>query len=445
MLSFLILLVSISILVAQISLDRRTTALSPHILFQVYFIIQLPLNLFLGTNYYLPRFDALSPLTSPADILRLGGLILAAQLVFVATIYTIEARLKPRTTQVIVWPRARVNIVCAGIFAIGYAAFFALISINGGFAAFAEVREAWRTSGVSGQGWVLFPATTMPAIAMCAVMIANRDQFQGRFGLIKLAILYLFTAFPASQLGFRSLIFLPLLQVGYFYHNFIRRIPGKFIALGSLGLMFSFTIYGIQREVPYRTSYGSYLEYLNYVYITRPDITYTVVLRSMGADIVQRIIDHMSMFRDYVLFYPILAEALTIAIPSSLWADKPLALSVQFSRNIFGIDGGVSPTIVGEGYWHGGLIGVVMMMIAVGLIHAYFRSLQHRSITDPRSALLMLSIYPALIMMAEAFQGYFNGIILILIANWLLRRAIGGRRQGGSFTTDTSPRTGQSE
>ena len=431
MLGFLILLVSIAIVVAQVRLDRRTTALSPHILFQIYFIIQLPLNLFLGTNYYLPRFDALSPLTSPADTLRLGGFIIVAQLVFVSTIYMMEARWKPQNTSVIVWPRARVNIVCAGIFLVGYAAFFALISINGGFAAFAEVRELWRTSGVSGQGWVLFPATTMPAIAMCAVLLANRDRFRGRSGGLKLLLLYLLAAFPASQLGFRSLIFLPLLQAGFFYHNFVHRIPGKFILTGSLTLMFAFTLYGIQRELPYRSSYGNYLEYLNYVYITRPDITYTVVLRSMGADIVQRVIDHMATFRDYVLFYPILAEALTIAIPSSLWLDKPLSLSVQFSRNIFGLDGGVSPTIIGEGYWHGGLVGIVIIMIAVGLLHAYFRTLQRRSETDPGSALLMLSIYPALIMMAEAFQGYFNGIILILIANWLFRSIIGARRVDG--------------
>lgn len=442
MIGFLILLVSIAILVAQVSLDRRTTVLSPHILFQVYFIIQLPLNLFLGTNYYLPRFDALSPLTSTADTLRLGCFIIAAQIIFVATVYTMETRLKPQVTSVTVWSRTRVNIVCAAIFAIGYAAFFALITINGGFAAFAEVRELWRTSGVSGQGWVLFPATTMPAIAMCAIMIANRNFFRGRVGALRLVALYLLAAFPASQLGFRSLIFLPLLQVGYFYHYFIKRIPSKLILIGSLILMFSFTLYGIQREIPYQRSYGNYLEYLNYVYITRPDITYTVVLRSMGADIVQRTIDHIGTYRDYVLFYPILAEALTIAVPSSLWSDKPLALSVQFSRNVFGIDGGVSPTIVGEGYWHGGLIGIVVMMIAVGLLHAYFRSLERRSDADPSSALLMLSIYPALIMMAEAFQGYFNGIILILIANWLFRRAVSGKRLNGAVSANLTHRHG---
>lgn len=432
MISFLILLLSIVILVTQLIFDKRTTALSPHILFQIYFIIQLPLNLFLGTNYYLPRFDALSPLTSFADIMRLGSFIIIAQLVFVATIYMIEARPQfrletIRQTKPSSWPRTRVNFLCAAIFLFGYAAFYALIYINGGFAAFAEARELWRTAGVGGQGWVLFPATTMPAIAMCAVMIVNRDQFTGRSGILKLLALYIVTALPASQLGFRSLIFFPLLQIGYFYHIFIKKIPGRQILLGSSVLITAFTLYGTQREIPYQSSYGNYLEYLYYVYVIRPDLTYTVLLRSMGADIVQHTIDHVQTFGDYVLFLPALAEGLTIAIPSSLWADKPIPLLVQFSRNIFGIDGGVSPTIVGEGYWHAGLLGIIVLMAIVGSMHAYFRSLQRQAGTQPGSALLMLSIYPALIMMAESFQGYFNGFVLIVIANWLIRRLINAR------------------
>lgn len=437
MLSFLFLFLSIAIVVGQVSLDRRTTALSPHILFQVYFIIQLPLNLFLGTNYYLPRFSALSPLTSTTDIAWLGGFMVLAQLVFVLAMYAIGARpVTGSATPPVLWPRTRVNLICAGIFLLGYLAFLGLVLINGGFAAFAETREVWRTEGVGGQGWVLFPATTMLAIGMCATLLNNIEHFTGRVGAIKLFALYLVAAFPASQLGFRALIFLPLLQAGFFYHSFIRPIPGKYILAGSLALMIAFTLYGIQREIPYASNYGSYLEYLNYVYLTRPDITYTVALRSMGADIVQQTMDHMQTFGNYILFFPIFVEALTIAVPSSLWPGKPQPLSVQFSHDIFGREGGFSPTILGEGYWHGGVLGIIALLTLAGILHAYFRSLQTKSKANTSSALLMLSLYPSLIMMAEAFQGYFNGIILIAIANWLFRIAIGAKRTSAPTTTD---------
>lgn len=440
MLSFLFLFLSIAIVVAQVSMDRRTTALSPHILFQIYYIIQLPLNLFLGTNYYLPRFTALSPLTPSTDIVWLGGFMLMAQLIFVFVLYAINTR--PVTSTVappVVWPRTRVNLICAGIFLLGYLAFVGLVVINGGFAAFSETREAWRTEGVGGQGWVLFPATTMLAIGMCATLLNNVEQFTGRMGALKLFGIYLIAAFPASQLGFRALIFLPLLQAGFFYHSYIRPIPGKYILAGSLVLMTAFTLYGIQREIPYAANYGSYFEYLHYITVTRPDITYTVALRSMGADIVQQTIDHMQTFGHYILFFPIFVEALTIAVPSSLWPGKPQPLSVQFSHDIFGIEGGVSPTILGEGYWHGGVLGIIALLTLAGLLHAYFRSLQQRSRTSASSALLMLSLYPSLIMMAEAFQGYFNGIVLICIANWLFRSVIGAKKAHSSDTAGPIP------
>lgn len=421
----------------QVGLDRSIGALSPQILFQIYFIIQLPLNLFLGTNYYLPRFVALSPLSSAADIVSIGSLCLAAQLVFVATIYVWVGRSLQQSPSISVWPRSRVNFVCAGIFVLAYCAYFYLVITNGGFAAFAEARELWRTAGVAGQGWILFPATTLPAIAMCAVLLNNRDQFNGGLGAGKIFLLYVLAAFPASQLGFRALVFLPLVQAGFFYHIFIRKIPGRYLASGSLTILLGFTIYGSLREVPYSVSYGNYLNYLEYIYINRPDVTYTALLRSMGADILQQVIDRMQTFQDYIMLVPSMVESATIFIPSTLWPDKPLPLSVQFSRDFFGIDGGVSPTIVGEGYWHGGLLGVFALMAFAGLLQVLFRYLLRNAPTDPSKALLMLSIYPSLFMMAESFQGYMNGIVLIAIAVWLVGRAAGFQRvpvAGGSAT-----------
>jgi hypothetical protein len=424
MISFLVLLLSFAILMAQVMLDKRVTALSPQILFQLYLIIQLPLNLFLGTNYYLPRFDALSPLTPGRDIIEIGSYMLLAQVVFVATIYLFEARPAPQRPPSVPWPRAWANILAAAILGLGYAAFLLLIYINGGYTAFMAERELWRTAGIGGQGWVLFPATTMMAIAMCAIMVNNREKFTGRMGLLRLGLLYGVTILPASQLGFRALVFLPLLQVGYFYHVFVRRIPGPFVLLGSLALMFAFTLFGIQREIPYTSAYGGYLEYLEYVFINRPDLTYTVALRSMGADILQRTIDQMAIFGDYVMLYPSFIEAATIAIPSFLWAGKPVPLSVEFSRSMFGIEGGVSPTIVAEGFWHGNIVGVIALSAIIGLFHGFFRLLQRRSGESASSALLMLALYPSLIMMAESFQGYANGLVLIFVAVWLLRWAI---------------------
>lgn len=450
MLAFFILAVSVALVAAQLVADRKTHVLSPHILFQIYFIIQLPLNLFLGSNFYLPRFAALSPLMSTYDVARLGLYILIGQITFVAIVYSTSLTrgriysADPVQAGHPAWPSRWTNYICAAIFLLGYLAYFVLVIINGGFAAFAEAREIWRTQGVGGQGWVLFPATSLIAIAMCAIMVNNRQKFAGFSGVGKLLLLYILAVVPASQLGFRALLFLPLLQIVFFYHSFIRRISGAHLAVGAMLLLTAFTLYGVQREVPYKSTYGTYFEYLYYIYITRPDITYTVVLRSMGADIVQQTIDYLEVFRGHKGLWPILVEAVTIPIPSSIWAGKPEPLSVQFSSEVFGIRGGVSPTILGEGFWHAGILGLIALLGIAGLIHRKFRLIEANAQYDANQALLALTIYPSIIMMAEAFQGYLNGLVLIMIARWLLVRLIaaGAASKAGRNTMMISNRAG---
>lgn len=436
MLSFLILLLSIFIVLVQIAFDRKLSLLSPHILFQVYFIIQLPLNLFLGTNFFLPRFAILSPATSYSEILSLGSYFLIAQIMFAFVFYFCAALYRRQKTsgpswpfeRTQSWPVMRTNVVCAAIYILGYLAFLLLMFLNGGYDAFQLSRELWRTSEIRGQGWVLFPATTMMALAMCAVLINNRPLFAGNAGLVWLILLYGATIIPAFNIGFRSFIFLPLMQIIYFYHTKIAKINIRMLVISTIIFIIAFTLYGAQREIPYQASFGSYTNYLEYIFVNRPDLAYVALLRSMGADIVQRVVGEMGASGDYVMLLPSLVEAITIPIPSALWPNKPEALSVEFSQSMFAIGGGVSPTIVGEGYWHGGLLGIFALVMIVGALHAHFRAVEE-NFSSQNSQLWALSLYPSLVMMAEAFQGYLNGIVLILIAHFLIRAAIGNEKR----------------
>lgn len=440
MLSFLILILAIFIVLAQLLFDKKSSILSPNILFQVYFIIQLPLNLFLGTNFFLPRFQILSPSTSSAVILLLGSYFIAAQIVFAFTFYFCarlfgqqqasgSSRPAERAQP---WRVMRINAVCAGFYVVGYLAFLVLMLLNGGYDEFQIERELWRTSEIKGQGWALFPATTMLAIAMCAVLINNRALFTGKAGLAWLLLIYGVTIIPAMNLGFRSFIFLPLIQILYFYHTRIAKINFILIFIAAIIFIIAFTLYGAAREIPFRASFGSYANYLEYLFVNRPDLAYVALLRSMGADIVLRVINEMGTSDDYVMLLPSFIEAITIPIPSALWSNKPEALSVEFARGMFGLGGGVSPTIVGEGYWHGGLLGIFALTMAVGALHAHFRTIE-KNISSQNSQLWALSLYPSLIMMAEAFQGYLNGLVLILLANFLFRAA--ARSKKGSITS----------
>lgn len=422
MLSFIFVLISVMLIFGHLKIDKNIDFLSPIILFQIYYFVQLPLNLFFGSNFDLPRFQAISRHSSNSEIITLGSFIILAQIAIVIFFYAFRFRSSGFKESSKQWPKASVNAFCFLFILIGYLSFSYLLYINGGFAAFIEQRELWRAEGSVGQGWILFPATALMSTSACAVMLNNRDKFIGYTGLFRLLLLYIIIILPASQLGFRSYLLLPLLQIVFFYHNFLKRINIPNIFLFGLFFTVVFTIAGIQREIPYRSIYGSYFEYAQSIYYTRPDLLFTVFLRSMGADISQIAIDHVRMFNDYKMLYPSFVEALTIPIPQAIWSNKPIALSVQFSREVMGINGGVSPTIVGEGYWHGGILGILGLAAILGMLFRIFENLKSLKNSNMGAALLMLSIYPSLIMMSEAFQGYFNGLFLLIILNFIMRQ-----------------------
>ncbi len=422
MLSFIIALISISILIWQVRIDRNLDLFSPIILFQIYFFVQLPLNLFFGHNFNFPRFQAISLHSSNTDILNLGFYILLSQSIILAVYYLVRFKWSGFRNIANDWPTSYVNYCCIGFFAIGYISFAYLIYLNGGYTAFVDQREVWRAQGSVGQGWILFPATTVISTAACAVMLNNKEKFSGYSGFIRLCLIYVFTVLPASQLGFRSFVLLPLIQIVFFYHFYVRRI--NIILATSVGLFFAlvFTLSGMEREIPYKIADGSYLEYMQNMYYKRPDVVFSIFLRSMGADISQQTMDYVNMFGDFKLLYPSFIEAITIPIPQALWSDKPTPLSVQFSLQVMGISGGVSPTVVGEGYWHGGILGILGLGAILGMLFRIFENLKAQSKTNMGAALLMLTIYPSLIMMSEAFQGYFNALVLFIILNFLVRR-----------------------
>ena len=422
MLSFIIALLSLIIIIMHVRLDEKLDFLSPIVLFQIYFFVQLPLNLFFGHNFDFPRFQRISTLSPDIDIINLGFYILFSQSIILMFYYLFRFKGSGFKEFKNHWPAQYVNYCCIGLFALGYVAFAYLIYVNGGYAAFVEQREFWRTQGSIGQGWILFPATTMLSTTACAVMLNNKEKFTGFAGFFRLALIYISAILPSSQLGFRSFVLLPLIQIVFFYHFYIRRVNILFAILVGFFFVIVFTIAGMEREVPSSTFGGGYSEYLLSMFYARPDLVFSVFLRSMGADISQITIDSVNTIGNFKLFYPILIEALTVPIPQTLWPDKPVSLSVQFSQQVMGLNGGVSPTIVGEGYWHGGFLGIIGLAAILGILFRTFENLKNQSTTNMGAALLMLSIYPSLIMMAEVFQGYFNGLVLVVILNFLIRR-----------------------
>ncbi len=434
MISLIFLFVHITIVAVQYFSDRRINIFSPAFLFQLYFILQLPLNHYLGVNFNLPRFDAITLHFSAKDSFYLGSIILLSHVVFLVAYYAVSGLPFGKTTPRLRWNRNFVNYLAIAIIVLGYISFLGLMNYYGGYTAFQETRELWRTQGIGGMGWITFPATTGMSLGGCAILINNRDRFSGSTGVLKVVLLYLVTVLPATQLGFRSFVLLPALQMIFLYNFYIKKVSTRWAIAAGAFLMTVFTLYGMNRDIPYSETGLNPVSYVADVSEKRPELALSVFLRSMGADITQQTVDRMQSVIEYKKIVPIFVEAATIYVPAALWPDKPKPLSIQYSTEIIGISGGVSPTIVGEGYWHLGVLGIAILATFAGSLNGMFEKIRANAVHNDNSALMMASIYPQIIMMAEAFQGYFNGLILVIVFNLIFQRivSLGSLGQSGA-------------
>ncbi|QWD06052.1 oligosaccharide repeat unit polymerase [Polynucleobacter paneuropaeus] len=418
MTSLIFLLLSLLILALQNIMDKSGRGFfNPKNMFQLYYIIQLPSILFLATNFDIPGFLNLSKKTPEEDILELSILFIAGQVLFLLGYYLTRDFIPHNISlQYSNWNKNWTNKMCLFFFGLGYSAFIYLLEINGGYENFVAGREAWRAGGMIGQGWLIFPSTTLLALTSVSYIVVNNEKFRKKIGFLRLIVLMGVTILPASQMGFRGLMLLPILQILFIYNLRVQVVNFKKILPILIGLILVFTMYGIYRESYYLMNDG-FSFYIIYDFIfEKPEFFFSILLRSKGADIVSIVTQEMHNIEDYKLFFPSLFEAITIPIPFSFWPSKPVPLSIQFSELFFGLTGGVSPTIIGEAYWNGGFLGIISVLFIFGYVVRQFVNASIRYKNNNSVCLLLAGFFPSLIMMAESIQGYLNGLVLIYIA-----------------------------
>lgn len=410
-----ILMFHVLLLLGQYFIDRKNfTFFNPKILFQVYLIIQVPVVLLLATTFELQGFNSLSINTDSERVLLIGLLSLAAQFSLLVGYYSISRwRFKLHFCNLKVWSKVRANLISGIFFLLGYIAFFTLLGLNGGYSEFMENRESWRSGGMSGQGILLFPATTMIATGALILLITHRDFFATPGRLRWLLALIVITVLPATQLGFRGYVLAPVIQLLFLYHFLVKRLNFFKIVFPLALLAILFTAYGLYREMSFVIKDGYTIEKIIDFVSDNPEMALSVLLRSKGADIISVVIDGISNGVSYAHVFPIFIEAMTIAIPRWIWEDKVKPLSVLFSEEFFGLGGGVSPTIVGESYWHAGVVGILFIPFFVGIVMRIYWNILQSERNNSTTLLLLASIFPAMFLMAESLQSQINSISII--------------------------------
>lgn len=313
--------------------------------------------------------------------------------------------------------------ILLGYLSIGFIAFFLLILKGGGLSQFLNNREEFRAGGLIGQGYLIYPATHLltQGVVVYAFYIFGKQNIKRRH-IFSLFFFLFLSIVPSFLMGFRGLIVLPILEFLVIWNYRYKQIPVlKMIPIGFV-LVVGFVVYGIIREIPpeIKISPKVALDIVD----KNPELAYAFLSRSKGVEVVASEVKKLQQTGEYELGYNSILESLTIFIPGAIWPNKPEPSSVKFTTYFFGDDlsfsrgqkqeswGGISPTILGEAYWHFGWFGITLGLGLFGFLlrKIYITFINNRNHTTVM--MLYAEVYPIFVMMAEAVQGYANSLVL---------------------------------
>jgi oligosaccharide repeat unit polymerase len=307
------------------------------------------------------------------------------------------------------------NVLMGSILVIfGYSMFLALLYINGGLLVFINNLQSWRTVGVSGQGIFIFPATvglSIGALLFASKYSSSQVRSKGNINLIVLALIV--ALIPAAIIGFRGLLLAPIFYwLIVFKEEITSNLNKKWSIMIVLIIALIFTLFGMYRQWNEVVEENlSFIKGVATILDVRPALVFDVFLRSRGTDVVGTVISKLNESNQFIGVSGSIAEAISILVPR-YFTDKPLPMSVHFSKIFFDANGGFSPTTIGELYWMGGELAVVIGMSFLGIFAKtiYYGYLRNKINLYFRIAYGILFVQFAL--MAEAIQGNLNAMVM---------------------------------
>ena len=424
---FLSLLTCILLIGHTIYAYKNKILFSASYLFHLYFFIQLPLILIFVI--YLDQSFLFINSNTPIRLLHyLFTLIVAAQCTFLLLYKIGNENFKNSSRTKPTWSDKRLKIFCFAMIPLGYIAFSYMIYLNGGLATFIENIGAWRSGGMIGQGWLIFPGTTLVPMACLLLAIHSRDKYPRKQFLMLMLALLIVAIIPSVLTNFRGSMIVVILYFSFFYHRFIEPIKTKYFLLSAttVGLLFIWVT--TQRFLNEITGYKNGFYEVNNFLMTNYDLmVYQSLVRSSGSDVLAMVVTKIQSGVPHTYFFPALYEALTIVIPGAIWPLKPIPQGVRFAEIFYSqANGGISPTIVGDGYWNFGIIGVLIVMASIGFICSRFEKRVQDTAISNHSIFTACIFFPLIIWSSESLQGTLNGtvaafiwmkIIKILISN----------------------------
>lgn len=398
--------------------------------FIIYFLIELAVSGFISISTRQVDSIALDPVMFKDYYFKsLLASLLGITFFQLGYLFSGKKRLKIPSALISPWRPTNSLFLARVYFLVGFLSFSLFLIVNGGLSQFLTDIEVFRAGGISGQGILLYPSTQLLIIGVLIYFlngIKNNTKWSNKRVAFISVILLIIALLPTLIIGFRSLLLLPILQFLVIWNYAYKKI--HMVKLIPVGLIFIgiFITYGIIREIPSQANIS--VEQALEVVSEKPELAYSAISRTKGTEVVASVIKKLEETGNYDLGYKSFFETITIFIPTVLWPNKPVASSVRFTTFFFGEDlaytrgydreswGGVSPTVIGEFFWHFGWFGVSIGMFVMGWI---FSKLYKTFIANKEKMSILLIyavLFPICSMMAESVQGYINSSVLNFIS-----------------------------
>lgn len=420
MLSLLVLIICVALLLFQIRLDYKKKGfniLNVSYLFQVYFIVQLPLSSCFTELFQKGITDA--RITETIDDSTRTQMLMIVLVAYIC--YTIGAlamrnyHVRLSESYAMDWNTGKVRLLIIAMMLWGYMMFTLLMRRFGGISGFLAQIEHWRNIGLNGNAIYtasiskILPSASVIYLLFNAEKLRNGDKKKWIFLIITIII----CSFPALIMGFRSYLFNILLMLVIAYNYSVKKIKIKYFIIGVILFAVYFSFYSIARAA------GTFdVKTLQSVIANMSDTFQRLLLRSRGSEMFSIVLQDLNRTHDYHMSMGIFLNPLSVWIPRSIWANKPTAEGLLFTTTFFGkygIVSGISGTCLGEFYWEYGIIGVIVSMFLFGIIFTLFQNTFFNNKKNISVLFIFIEFSWAIIRVAETPSGSFNDMVITIM------------------------------
>lgn len=312
--------------------------------------------------------------------------------------YALSPRWLQRWLPVPGWPTRRLalRIGVAMGYAIGVGTFLYLMELEGGLVYYFTHIEEIRETRLLGRGMFYYLAGTASVAWLVSCAVATKAR--GRIPWLHMVLLFVLVV-GYLGMGFRLMAIFMILQYVLLRHYLVRRIRFRFryvpVLAAGLLLMNLYQIYrGISPDRLAETAaeLGDQLEKPR----VRAELVTGVFHRFQGTDSMVRILE-VSDRVGFDLGRTLVRDLVIAPIPRAFWPRKPEPRALELWNRVYfygtvaeGIYGARVPTLLGELYAYGHIVGVVVGMYLMGVfVRLAYRFLQ----ADPsRSAVMAYSL-----------------------------------------------------